>query len=606
MDFIHFLFDTTYWPPRWHCGHWTEALGWTHIISDLAIFGAYIAIPLILGYFCYVRKDLPFYKIFVLFGLFIVFCGTGHLIEAIIFWHPIYRFDGLIKVSTAIVSWGTVIAFIPTIPRVLNLPKLQMINEQLQSSLTQTKQHKEMQQALTTVLAEGHSFDAAAPTILKLFCERMEWNVGLLWKVNKTSNAMSCTSYYQSENSLPIKDFVEECLKITTSPGIDLPGFLWMNKESYFIKDISASDFFLRTPLAVKANLHNAYAFPILIDREVIGVIEFFSHKNSYYDENLLKMLNEISYLIGLSIAKDNIQQKNTELNQQLTYAARKAGMEEVATSVLHNVGNVLTSVNVSVNLLREGFRNSKITDFINVAKLIQEHENDLDIFLKNDSKGKLLPKYLLKLAECWQMEYEAAFEEIGSLANNVDHIKKVVKMQQMLSRSVEIVETISITELLEESLSLNAFACEHSNITIEKEYMYRPILTLDRIKLLQIFVNIIRNAIDSLIEHPIERKVLTLRVGIKDEETIEVQIADNGVGIDPQHLVKIFSYGFTTKKEGHGFGLHASSIAIQEMGGELKASSQGLGKGAIFTLTIPYNVKPQAKTPTPIEDRKK
>jgi len=125
MDLINFLFDTSQWPPRWHCGHWTDALGWVHIISDLAIFGAYYAIPMILIYFCYIRRDLPFYKIFVLFALFIVFCGTGHLVEAIIFWHPIYRFDALVKACTAIVSWATVFALIPLIPKILLLPKLE-------------------------------------------------------------------------------------------------------------------------------------------------------------------------------------------------------------------------------------------------------------------------------------------------------------------------------------------------------------------------------------------------------------------------------------------------------------------------------------------------
>ena len=125
MDLIRFLFDTSQWPPRWHCGHWTDALGWTHIISDLAIFGAYFAIPAILAYFCYYRRDLPFYKIFILFALFIVFCGSGHLVEASIFWYPIYRFDALVKVSTAIVSWLTVFALIPVIPKILHLPKLE-------------------------------------------------------------------------------------------------------------------------------------------------------------------------------------------------------------------------------------------------------------------------------------------------------------------------------------------------------------------------------------------------------------------------------------------------------------------------------------------------
>lgn len=144
MKLLNFLFETANWPPRWYCGHWTDTLGWIHIISDLAIFGAYLAIPIILVYFCWSRKDLPFQKILILFGLFIVFCGTGHLVEAFIFWFPVYRFDGLIKVSTAIVSWATVIAMIPYIPRVLNFPKLEELSKILQSDLKETRDQLEL------------------------------------------------------------------------------------------------------------------------------------------------------------------------------------------------------------------------------------------------------------------------------------------------------------------------------------------------------------------------------------------------------------------------------------------------------------------------------
>jgi len=140
MEIIDFLFSTAYWPPRWYCGHWTEALGWTHILSDIAIFGAYLAIPIILLYFCWKRKNLPFQKILILFGLFIVFCGTGHLVESMIFWFPVYRFDALIKVCTALVSWLTVFALVPYIPRVLKFPKLEELNEMLTSDLVQSRE----------------------------------------------------------------------------------------------------------------------------------------------------------------------------------------------------------------------------------------------------------------------------------------------------------------------------------------------------------------------------------------------------------------------------------------------------------------------------------
>lgn len=141
LFFLH-LFDTEGFPARWYCGSvWQEepGVGWLHIISDLAIFGAYLTIPVVLAYFLFRRRDLPFPTLISLFALFIVSCGFGHCIEAIIFWEPVYRFSGLIKAVTAIVSWATVVALIPIIPRVLNLPSLEKVNVQLEEEITERR-----------------------------------------------------------------------------------------------------------------------------------------------------------------------------------------------------------------------------------------------------------------------------------------------------------------------------------------------------------------------------------------------------------------------------------------------------------------------------------
>lgn len=141
---IDFLFDTSNWPPRWHCGNWTETLGWVHILSDIAIFLAYTSIPAVLIYWCIKRRDIPFHHVFILFALFIIFCGSGHMVEAIIFWKPVYRFDGLVKLSTAIISWVTVIALLPMIPKVLDFPKMEKINELLKRDLSTSKMRLEL------------------------------------------------------------------------------------------------------------------------------------------------------------------------------------------------------------------------------------------------------------------------------------------------------------------------------------------------------------------------------------------------------------------------------------------------------------------------------
>jgi len=125
------LFDTTGFPARWRCGIWSDALGWLHIGSDVAIFGAYVAIPVVLAYFVVRKPDIPFPKIFWLFVAFIFSCGFGHLLEAIIFWHPVYRFAGVVKLVTAIVSWGTVVALVFVVPHALKFPGLAKLNADL-------------------------------------------------------------------------------------------------------------------------------------------------------------------------------------------------------------------------------------------------------------------------------------------------------------------------------------------------------------------------------------------------------------------------------------------------------------------------------------------
>ena len=131
MDLFTRLFDTSDFPRRWDCGSWTPGLGWLHILSDLGVWSAYLAIPCILVYFVLRKKDMPFRAIFWLFGAFILACGTTHLMEAIIFWWPAYRLAGLIKLFTAIVSWATVIALVPLVPRALAMRSPEELEQEI-------------------------------------------------------------------------------------------------------------------------------------------------------------------------------------------------------------------------------------------------------------------------------------------------------------------------------------------------------------------------------------------------------------------------------------------------------------------------------------------
>lgn len=154
-SFMMKLFDTSDFVPRWNCGNWTNAHALLHIVSDIAIAGAYAAIPLVLIYFIWRRNDLPFSSVFVLFALFIFSCGSVHLVEATIFWQPWYRFSGLLKLITAIVSWLTVLALIPIVPRALHLPGLAAVNRQLEEEV---RERRIAEAELTTAYEELQDF----------------------------------------------------------------------------------------------------------------------------------------------------------------------------------------------------------------------------------------------------------------------------------------------------------------------------------------------------------------------------------------------------------------------------------------------------------------
>jgi NO-binding membrane sensor protein with MHYT domain len=274
-----------------------------------------------------------------------------------------------------------------------------------------------------------------------------------------------------------------------------------------------------------------------------------------------------------------------------LVTTARQAGMAEIANNVLHNVGNVLNSVNVSAGLVTSKMRGSKALGLAKAVQLMNEHAADLSDFLSRDAKGRLLPGYLNQLVAALATERQSVVEELGSLTASVDHIKDIVATQQSYAGAASVVEAVQVRELLEDALRMNAGALEQHQVTVIREFADVPLLMLDKSRVLQILVNLIRNAeqaMDGVTEHSHQ---MTLRMGVADPpdgRSLRIRVADEGQGIAPENLARLFVHGFTTRKNGHGFGLHSCALAAKEMGGTLTAQSDGLGKGAAFTLELP------------------
>jgi len=282
--------------------------------------------------------------------------------------------------------------------------------------------------------------------------------------------------------------------------------------------------------------------------------------------------------------------------NQALVDTSRQAGMAEVATSVLHNVGNVLNSVNVASGIIADNLRKSSCTSLAKVVALMDEHAEDLGSFITSDSKGRLIPSYLAQLATHLDQERTATLNEVNGLRQNVEHIKEVVAMQQTYARVLGVTEMVEVPELVDAALCAVASVLTGQEVgIIRDDEPGVSKITVDKNKVVQILVNLISNAKYACKDADRKEKLITVRVR-KHNQRVAISVGDNGVGIQPENMIKIFSHGFTTRKDGHGFGLHSGALAARELGGSLTAQSQGVGLGATFTLELPLQ-PPKARS---------
>ncbi|AIB35019.1 MULTISPECIES: DAHL domain-containing protein [Pseudomonas] len=334
---------------------------------------------------------------------------------------------------------------------------------------------------------------------------------------------------------------------------------------------------------------HQYHRYLLIFSTLLVGLLLYLAVR-------LLRSFAEINRVNrALHAANETLEQRVERRTRQLKDAqselldsARQAGMAEIATNVLHNVGNVLNSVNISAELVTRKLRSSKALGLGKAMQLINEHKADLGTFLTEDEKGKLLPGYLNQLVDAIAVEQQGMTDELAQLSKSVDHIKDIVSTQQSYAGAATLLEPVHISGLMEDALRMNAGALSRHHVTVVKEYAQVPEILADKHRLLLIMVNLISNAkyaMSNLSDRP---RQMTLKVQPLEDNTLQISVKDDGEGIPAENMTRIFTHGFTTRKEGHGFGLHSCALAAVEMNGQLSAHSDGPGLGAVFTLTIP------------------
>ena len=332
--------------------------------------------------------------------------------------------------------------------------------------------------------------------------------------------------------------------------------------------------------------------FPVLRETltQAVNVYRETLHRNA-----LEKTLRELEAQRQATLAAES---QREQLQQRLIAASREAGRAEVATGILHNVGNVLNSMNVSAAVVIKTLEESRVDNLCKGLAIIEEHAHDLASFISSDERGQRLPGYLAKLAPVLTEEHSRITDAMSSLNRNIEHIAQIVRMQQTHVRDVAVQQPVNAAGLMEDAVRINQTAIEKYSVEIVREFASLAAVMLDQHRVLQILINLVGNAVRATNEgsNPSKRLVLTIK-----EETVAscpqivFQVKDNGVGIAPENMTRIFTYGFTTRSDGHGFGLHSAANAAKEMGGELTAASDGTGTGATFTLRLPVKCEANA-----------
>jgi predicted ATPase/signal transduction histidine kinase/tRNA A-37 threonylcarbamoyl transferase component Bud32 len=297
---------------------------------------------------------------------------------------------------------------------------------------------------------------------------------------------------------------------------------------------------------------------------------------------------------VELREANDELEQRVEERTRELKQAqarlvdtARQVGMAEVASNVLHNVGNVLTSAVINLEMMQRAVGSSRIGKLKQATTLLLEHRGNLAAFLAPEARGGQLPDYLAALADELMGQQVRLMEDLDAMGQHIEHIRAIVQVQQAYAKTSLMEEECDLAQLIDDALRIQMTALQRHGVSIRRELSVVPRVTVDKHKVLQILINLLSNAKYALDAVPEGERHMSVRL-VAEGKRVLIQVTDAGVGIATEVREQLFSHGFTTRKDGHGFGLHSSALAAQLLGGHLSLESEGPGKGAVASLELP------------------
>nr|WP_238536535.1 GAF domain-containing sensor histidine kinase [Stigmatella aurantiaca] len=364
--------------------------------------------------------------------------------------------------------------------------------------------------------------------------------------------------------------------------------------EPVFIGDASKPHPFSSDEYLARSGARSVLCLPLMRQEQFSGALYLENNlATNAFSPARLALLGHIASQAAISIENARLYadveraRELTQAHARLVDTARAVGMAEGASNVLHNVGNVLTSAVINLEMMHHAVGSSRFGRLKQATALILKHREGLAEFLAPGARGGNLPSYLAALAEELIGEQTRLVEDIDAMSRHIEHIRAIVQVQQTYARTSLMTEECDLAQLIDDALRIQMAALKRHGVVLRCEIAPVPMLKVDKHKVLQILINLISNAKHALDGVPEGKRNLCVRL-VGEGKRVRIQVVDDGMGIAPEVREKLFTHGFTTRPEGHGFGLHSSALAAQMLGGRLTLESQGTGKGAVATLEFP------------------
>ncbi|WP_225412586.1 trifunctional serine/threonine-protein kinase/ATP-binding protein/sensor histidine kinase [Stigmatella hybrida] len=419
---------------------------------------------------------------------------------------------------------------------------------------------------------------------------------------------------------LPNGDTLQVAATSDTAPEGKTPELPWTllsyvrrTREHVLIGDASKPHPFSSDAHLARSEARSVLCLPLLRQEQFCGALYLENNLATHaFSPSRLALLGHIASQAAISIenarlyadvqhAKAELRRANDELEQRveertrelkqtqarLVDTAREVGMSEVASNVLHNVGNVLTSAVINLETMRQALGASRVGRLKRASALLLENRADLASFLAEGARGGHLPDYLSGLSDELVREQTRLMESMDAMGRHIEHIRAIVQVQQTYAKTSLMTEECDLAQLIQDALSIQLPALQRHGVSVVREVAPLPKVKVDKHKVLQILINLLSNAKHALDAKPEGQRHLWVRLRAEGPVAC-IQVVDDGVGIAPEENEKLFEHGFTTRKDGHGFGLHSSALAARLLNGRLTLQSDGPDKGAVATLELP------------------